>query len=331
MAKHSTHAGIVVWLSLAGCETPLGEPVESSEQAGLPRSTAWGTFQMTRPDRAPHEVLRRAHAIGKIVLGDSQLPDPAVLDGADIRDWADVALAEPHRQAVVRFELGGRDILATYRPTGDRLTIAAMDTRVRPEHPQGEMDLGIGEARALVVAQSCIDGLEAAGVIGPDEFLQVPSETTSTPFAFRDEAWVERYNFVFNPDLDGLPLRSAEVIISVNAWSAVCQRITVGGQVRLSRIGDAPIVLRDAQAATTTAKSKILATTTHATEVTLTGDFGYYLPFEQDSAPVSPQFLVYYATHGPAGQATATSRKRFVGLSLDGHDGLTDLLGPTWQ
>ncbi|MFO7562334.1 MAG: hypothetical protein R6X02_06795 [Enhygromyxa sp.] len=262
------------------------------------------------------------------MLQDDELPPVSLLSKSEIKEWEASARNDPYREGAVRFKLGGRDVLARYRPATDRLTISAMDTRVIPS-PSEHLDPGIGEVAASRVALECLVALEDLGVIGPSEFSKTPTVTSNHPVYFEDEAWVERYSFMYNPDLDGLPLRSAEVVITVNAWSSVCQRITVGGQIALKRLGDARISVDDKSEAARNVEERLLRATPGARRVHVTGDFGYYLPVDQSSAIMPPRYLAVYATESGSMDMPTSSRSSLVGLSVsDPREELVNLLGP---
>ncbi len=134
---------------------------------------------------------------------------------------------------------------------------------------------------------------------------------------------------MFNPSLDGLPLRSAEVVITVNAWSGVCQRITVGGQVELTRTGDAEVTLANSEVAAARVEGHILGATPGASRVHVMGDFGYYLPVDQTSAIVPPRYLATYAVESGTADEPILSRKSLVGLSVTNPGEVpVELLGP---
>jgi hypothetical protein len=325
-------AAVLMSIALAfstgsGCGGEASSPELRDEQSGLLRAAAWGEFRATRHQRSAVEVLNRARLVATIVLQDEQLPSVSLLPQADIDEWETRARNDPYREGAVRFKLGGRDVLARYRPATDRLTISAMDTRVIPVHP-AHLDPGIGEAAAGRVALDCLRALEDLGVIGPREFSRTPTVTSNHPAYFEEQAWIENYSFMFNPNLDGLPLRSAEVVITVNAWSSVCQRITVGGQVALERLGDARVELDDKDIAADDVESRLLETP-GVRRVHVAGDFGYYLPVGQASAILPPRFLAVYATESGTPEMPTLSRSSLVGLSVsDPREDLVDLLGP---
>lgn len=325
---------LAVMLPVFGCEAineVPDDPGASEEQSGIPRSSKWGEFRLIRHQRSGLEVLARARLIATVVLQDDQLPAATLMPQSILDDWQARAEAEPFREGAFRFELDGRDVLARYRPATDRVTVSAMDTRVRPDHPTGYPDPGIGEPAALTVALDCMTQLEQLGVLGREEFSTTPTVTSNNPVYFEDEAWIERYSFMFNPTLDGLPLRSAEVVISVNAWTGTCQRITVGGQVRVERIGDAEVKLLDQEIAARIVEEKVLAASLPGVQdVRITGSVGYYLPVEQTVAIVPPRFLASFATASGSLEEPTMSRRFYVGLSLDDpdHEPLVDLLHP---
>lgn len=247
-----------------------------------------------------------------------------------IHAWEEKARNDPYREGAVRFKLDGRDVLARYRPATDRLTISAMDTRVRPMDP-ATADPGIGDDAALAAARGCLTRLEELGIIGSGEFSTEPTITGQHPVQFDPEtSWVERYTFMFNPILDGLRLRSAEVVIAVNAWSGICQRITVGGQVEIQRVGTAAVSLTDAEQAATLVKKKVMLDLPAVREVHVTGEFGYYLPVDKSSIVVSPMFLARYAAESGTADMPVVGRSSIAGLPLQdpAHEELVDLLGP---
>ncbi len=142
-------APVALLLSLqAGCESRGdGDILElREEQPGLPRSATWGEYRATRHERTGREVVSRARLIATIVLQDDQLPSVSLLPQSEIDEWEASARSDPYREGAIRFKLGGRDVLARYRPATDRLSISAMDTRVRPASP-AHLDPGIGSER----------------------------------------------------------------------------------------------------------------------------------------------------------------------------------------
>lgn len=317
-------------LATMGCE-PRDDDNSAElreEQPGVPRSANWGEYRATRHQRSAAEVLTRARLIATIVLQDDQLPSVSWLPQAEIYAWELSARNDPYREGALRFRLGERDVLARYRPATDRLTISAMDTRVRPT-PSTYLDPGIGESAALSAARGCLSDLETLAVIGQGEFSRTPTVSSNHPVHFEDEAWVEQYSYMFNPNLDGLSLRSAEVVITVNAWTSDCQRITVGGQVQLTRTGDARVTLNEEAIASDRVEKHILDATPGASRVHVTGDFGYYLPVEQASGVMPPRYLATYAVESGTPDMPTLSRKSLTGLSVsDPNEAPVELLGP---
>lgn len=316
-------------MTLSACETPNLAPANlRQEQEEVPRATSWGDFQMTRHDRDGLEVLTRARLIASVVLENDALPPVDAIDKNEIEQWEERARADRYREGAIRFRIADRDVLARYRPATDRLTISAMDTRVRPDNP-AELDPGIGKEAALNQARECLAALEEHGVLGRKEFSTEPSSSSSHPVHFEDESWVESYSFMFNPELDGLRLQSAEVVITVNAWAGMCQRITVGGQVKLKRQDNARVALADAKLASEEVRAQVFAATPGVREVHVDGEFGYYLPVDQTTAVVPPRYIARYATESGTSDMPALSRSFLAGLSLDSNDAsLLNLLGP---
>lgn len=326
--------GAVLVLSLGtgvfasgACQPEADRSVELNPRA---QRVTWGDYRMVRHERSAHEVLTRARLIASIVLQTDDLPDISGLPQPEISQWEEKARNDPYREGAVRFNLDGRDVLARYRPATDRLTISAMDTRVRPMEPAAA-DPGIGDDAALAAARGCLARLEELGVVGSAEFSTEPTITGHHPVQFDHEtSWVERYTFMFNPVLDGLRLRSAEVVIAVNAWSGVCQRITVGGQVKVERVGAATVSLTDAEQAATLVKKKVMLGLPAVRGVHVTGEFGYYLPVDESSIIVSPMFLARYAAESGTTDMPVVGRSSIAGLPLQdpAHEELVDLLGP---
>ena len=289
---------------------------------------------MVRHDRSPHEVLQRARLIGEVVLEDSNLPSSSLLDPEEVEAWAEAAAADPYREGALRFMLDGHDVLVRYRPASDRLTVSTPDstpTLGTISEPGRGLTLVEAETKAL----ECIDGLEGRGVLGHGEFARDYSYASERPTYVEgsSQASIGRYSFVFNPNLDGLPLLSTEVVISVNASSGRCERVTVSGQVSLERLGDARVELVDVELAKRLVEHEVAKDApAPLLGVHVQGEIGYYLPLTRRSAKVSPLFVARYATRVGTSERPILSRGKFVGLPLVdvGNAGLVDLLGPGW-
>lgn len=318
-----------------GCVPPQDTPGQRVEQAGLPRAQAWGEFSMTRPTRTPQDVLERARLIAEIVLEDSDLPSPSLLDPDEVEAWAEAAAADPYREGALRFELGDHDVLVRYRPASDRLTVSTPDTTLPTQGTIPEPGRGLSLAEAQSAGSDCLDMLEERGVLGQGEFSRDHSYASERPTYVEgsESAWVGAYSFVYNPDLDGLPLTSAEVIVTVNASSGRCQRITVSGQVTLARIGDAVAGLTDETLAAQIIKDKVAAAApVPLVDVHVQGHIGYYLPLTSHMGDVSPMYIASHSTQTGTQEQPVLTRGRLVGLPLVDakNQGLVELLGPDW-
>lgn len=252
---------------------------------------SWGTYWITQPPPPSngYVVVDQLSAMAEIIF-DHSFPPATLLDPNDVADFEQAAYADPYRPLYGTGELDGHNIHAQYWHYNQTYIVKNIRPTKNTQALMSGYHPGVGEAVAEASAVGCLDEMEVVGLILPGKFSHTPNMKMETVSFFEDVGGsIQAYHFGFNPNLDGLPLISAEIIISVNAADGLCQGIRMTDQ-DFYWIGGSSPVTNDVQTAEAYAQAE-LQMLYPGTTVNLEGSFGYYLPVDQFSNIVEPQLF----------------------------------------
>ncbi len=289
------------------------------------RSSQTYVYRVWRPTRSAFSVLDRARTLAVVLTGDEYIESVDALEAVvDLDYWETAAKAAPTKRGAATLEIGGHVFFVTYLPATDTLTLSLMDITDRdpptmdPENPTAAV-LGVGEAGALAAARRCADELATRGVLPSRVFAPEPVQKNKRMTRLRGVTWVQQYDFVFAPSLDGLPLRSMDLRIGVAGQSGQCRHFSVN-EVRYERAQattSPPITSDEAHALL---RSRLI-TELGVDDVDLAGYIGYILPSDQIAGEIAPHYIGEYATVKQVGDSTTVSRRRMVALPLNDPNG----------